>query len=145
MAQSLRFMVSAILCVAAWASSAVAHAQQKKLAASEAKEHYGETATVCGDVVSARYAATSAGEPTFLNLDKPFPNHIFTAVIWGDNRNKFGRPEDDYQGKRICVSRKITAYAGLPEIILVDPKQISLDGRKMEAALAGREAGTTYP
>jgi hypothetical protein len=54
---------------------------QKKLSASEAKEHYGENATVCGEVVSARYASTAKGEPTFLNLDKTYPNQIFTVVI----------------------------------------------------------------
>jgi DNA/RNA endonuclease YhcR with UshA esterase domain len=143
-AQSLRFMVSAALCLVAWVTPAAAQAQQKKFAASEAKDHYGEMATVCGEVVSARYAATSNGGPTFLNFDKAYPNQIFTAVIWGDNRSKFGRPEDDLQGKRICVSGKITAYAGLPEIVLEDPKQLSMDARKIETAVAGRETATTY-
>ncbi len=103
---------------------------QKKLTATEAREHFGETATVCGEVVSTRFATTSKGEPTFLNLDKPFPNQIFTVVIWGNNRSKFGTPEDDYKGKRICVSGKITAYDGLPEIIAEDSQQIRLDPGK---------------
>ena len=63
---------------------------QKKLTTSEAKEHFGETATVCGEVASTRYADSTKGQPTFLNLDKPYPNQIFTIVIWGDNRSKFG-------------------------------------------------------
>jgi DNA/RNA endonuclease YhcR with UshA esterase domain len=100
---------------------------QKKLSPAEAKDHFGETATVCGDVVSTRYAASTKGQPTFLNLDKPYPNQIFTVVIWGENRSKFGKPEEDYKGKRICVSGKITAYAGLSEIIADDPKQIRVD------------------
>ena len=100
---------------------------QKKLTAAEAKEHFGEAATVCGEAVSARYAASSKGHPTFLNLDKPYPKQIFTVVIWGENRGKFGRPEDDYQGKQICVSGKITAYAGLPEMVVSDPKQITVE------------------
>ena len=97
---------------------------QKKLTAADAKEHFGETATVCGEVVSARYAQSSKGHPTFLNLDKPYPKQIFTVVIWDVNRSKFGKPEEDYKGKQICVSGKITAYAGLPEMIVSDPKQI---------------------
>lgn len=100
---------------------------QKKLAAAEAKEHFGEAATVCGEVVSSRYAASTKGQPTFLNLDKPYPNQIFTVVIWGQNRNKFGKPEENYKEKRICVSGKITAYAGLPEIVVNDPQQIKVD------------------
>jgi hypothetical protein len=103
---------------------------QKKLSAPEAKEHFGETATVCGQVVSARYANSTKGQPTFLNLDKPYPSQVFTVVIWGNNRSKFGTPENDYKGKRICVSGKIAAYAGLPEIVVDDPKQIKIDPEK---------------
>jgi len=65
---------------------------EKKYSTSEAKEHFGETATVCGEVVSARYADSTKGQPTFLNLDKPYPNQVFTVVIWGNNRSKFGTP-----------------------------------------------------
>jgi hypothetical protein len=103
---------------------------QKKYSASEAKEHFGETATVCGEVVSTRYAASTKGEPTFLNLDKSYPNQIFTVVIWGSNRSRFGTPETDYKSKRICVTGKITAYAGQPEIVVEDPKQIRIDTEK---------------
>jgi hypothetical protein len=103
---------------------------QKRLSSAEAKEHYGENATVCGDVVSARYAASSKGQPTFLNLDKAYPNQIFTVVIWGSNRSKFKTPEEDYKDKRICVSGRITAYDGLPEIIAEDPKQIRIELEK---------------
>jgi DNA/RNA endonuclease YhcR with UshA esterase domain len=103
---------------------------QKKIAPAEAKEHFGENATVCGDVVSTRYADSSKGKPTFLNLDKPYPNQVFTVVIWGSNRSKFKTPEDDYKDKKICVTGKITAYDGLPEIIADDPKQINVESGK---------------
>lgn len=103
---------------------------QKKLSASEAKDHYGENATVCGEVVSARYSESSNGQPTFLNLDKPYPNQIFTIVIWGENRGKFGKPEDNYKDKRVCVTGKITAYAGSPEIVVTEPKQIAVETSK---------------
>jgi|SRR6267378_6953204 len=52
---------------------------QKKLTAAEAKDHLGETATVCGNVGSTRYAASTKGQPTFLDLDKPYPNQISTT------------------------------------------------------------------
>ncbi len=93
---------------------------QKKLTAEEAKEHFGQGATVCGEVVSTSYVDSSRGQPTFLNLDRPYPIQIFTVVIWGENRSKFGKPENEYKGKRICVSGKITAYAGKPEIVVSD-------------------------
>ena len=100
---------------------------QKKLTAAEAKDHIGETATVCGNVVSTRYASSTKGQPTFLNLDKPYPNQVFTIVIWGSNRSKFGTPETDYKGKRVCVTGQITDYRGMAEIVATHPKQISID------------------
>jgi hypothetical protein len=79
-------------------------AAQKKLTANEAKDHIGETATVCGSVVSTHYAPGTKGQPTFLNFDKPYPNQVFTMLIWGENRSKFGTPESEYKGKRICAT-----------------------------------------
>jgi hypothetical protein len=59
--------------------------------------------TVCGQVASATYAVRSRGRPTFLNLDRPYPRKIFTALIWGENRNKFSvPPEKLYNGKEVC-------------------------------------------
>jgi hypothetical protein len=53
-------------------------AQTNKITAAEAKDHVGEVRTVCGKVASARYAAQSKGQPTFLNLDEPYPKEVFT-------------------------------------------------------------------
>jgi len=102
-------------------------AQTKKITAAAAKNHIGERTTVCGKVVSARYADRSKSQPTFLNLDEPFPKQIFTIVIWGDDRSKFGEPEDKYSDKRICVTGKITSYRGGPEIVATDPKEIEIE------------------
>ena len=100
--------------------------QVKKLTAAEAKDHIGEQATVCGKVASTRYAATTRGKPTFLNLDKPYPNQIFTVLIWGENREKFGTPEEKYRDKQVCVMGKITEYRGSPEIVVSDPQSIEV-------------------
>lgn len=97
---------------------------QKKITPAEAKDHVGEVATVCGSVASTRYAVSTKGQPTFLNLEKPYPNQIFTVVIWGRHRNKFGAPEREYQGKRICVTGKISDYRDRPEMVASDPEQI---------------------
>src|SRR4029077_4005920 len=98
--------------------------QVKKLTAVEAKDHVGEQATVCGKVASTRYATTTRGKPTFLNLDKPYPSQVFTILIWGENREKFGTPEEKYRDKQICVTGKITEYRGAPEIVTSDPQTI---------------------
>jgi hypothetical protein len=103
--------------------------QNKRLNATEAKAHIGENATVCGRVVSARYVSTSKGKPTFLNFDKEYPQEVFTIIIWGENREKFGSPDEKYRGKEICVSGTITDYRGVPEIVASDPAQITIDAK----------------
>lgn len=110
-----------IIAIALWP----AVVQAGSLTADQAAQHVGETATVCGTVASTKYAARSRGQPTFLNLDKPYPNHIFTALIWGTNREKFGRPEDSLLGKRVCITGAIRLYRGRPEIIVSSPNQLT--------------------
>jgi DNA/RNA endonuclease YhcR with UshA esterase domain len=94
------------------------------LTAQEASRHVGETATVCGTVASANYAVRTRRQPTFMNLDRPYPNQIFTVVIWGADRPKFGSPEANLLGKHVCASGLIESYRGKPEIIATDPKQL---------------------
>ena len=97
--------------------------------AAEAKNHIGKTATVCGMVAATRYLDSSERKLTFLNFDKPYPNHSFTAIISGENRAKFGKPEQDYLHKDVCVTGEVRDYNGKPEIELNDPKQIRLDSK----------------
>jgi micrococcal nuclease len=90
----------------------------------EAKNHVGETGKVCGKVADTRYLDGGGRRPTFLNFDKKFPDHTFTAVIFGDDRAKFGEPEKEYLEKDVCVSGKIENYNGKPQIILTEKSQI---------------------
>lgn len=96
------------------------------LAASEAMAHVGSAATVCGKVMSPRYAKSSRGQPTFLDIDKPYPDQQFAVVTWGSDRPKFGEPESAYRDKNICVTGKIQAYQGRAEIVATDPAQIKV-------------------
>jgi hypothetical protein len=100
---------------------------QEKIMASEAKNRVGKTATACGVVASAHYADRSKGKPTFLNLDKPHPDTIFSAVIWDADRQKFSQPVRELQNKRICVIGKIEEFLGTPEIILRDRGQMKME------------------
>lgn len=100
---------------------------QEFIKPTEAGAHVGEQRTVCGQVASATFALRSRGEPTFLNLDRPYPDHIFTVVIWEQNRPKFqAPPERLYRGKLICVMGLISTYRGVPQIVVDEPSQISL-------------------
>jgi hypothetical protein len=95
------------------------------LAPEDAMGHVGETATVCGVVGSSEYEANAEAQPTILDLGKPSPNALFTAVIYGDHRAKFRTPETSLRGKRICVTGEISDYQGKPEIILTEPSQLT--------------------
>jgi hypothetical protein len=96
------------------------------LTAAEAKNHVGETATVCGRVASIHFAEKTKGLPTFMNLDMPYPRQIFTIVIWGADRLKFGRPEALYRDRNICVTAKITSHRDIPEMVINTPSQIRI-------------------
>ena len=98
-----------------------------EITAKDAQKYLGKTETVCGQVASATHAVRTKGQPTFLNLDEPYPDQIFTVVIWGSDRVKFPEPpEKFYRGKTICVTGEITSYQGKPQIVVKDPKQIVL-------------------
>jgi hypothetical protein len=75
-------------------------------------------------VASARFAESSSRQPTFLNLDQPFPKQIFTVVIFGADRAKFGEPEKEFLNQTICATGTIEEYRGLPQIVATEPKQV---------------------
>jgi hypothetical protein len=121
------FVIAILSSVGLAPCDAIAQAPQtKRLTAAEAKDHIGEQANVCGKVASTRYAATTRGKPTFLNLDKPYPSQVFTVLIWGENREKFGNPQEKYSDKQICVTGKITEYRKAAEIVVSDPQNIEV-------------------
>jgi hypothetical protein len=116
---SARKLVVASTLLGLWASSGGA---ASAVSPGDAAKHAGEDATVCGVVASAKFLANSS--TTLLNLDKPYPDEVFTAVIFGEDRAKFGTPETTLEGKRICVTGVIQLYREKPDIILKDPSQL---------------------
>ena len=109
-----------LISLAAWTTSS---ASADKITPAQAKDYVGKQATVCGVVASANFAARSKRQPTFLNLDEPYPRHIFTAVIWIEDRPKFGKPET-LKGRRVCVSGLVEDYRGKPQIVLQEAEQL---------------------
>ena len=94
--QFIKFAVASVA-FSLWALSAGA----ASISPADAASHVGETATVCGLVASAKYAANSRAQPTFLDMGQPYPNQPFAAVIFGTDRAKFGEPEATLSGKRL--------------------------------------------
>jgi len=92
----------------------------------EADGYIGEFVTVCGPVVSAYFATSTNGQPTFLNIGKEYPDpERFTALIWGRDLENFPfNPDEYYFGKTICIQGFVEEYKGTLEIEVTDPEQI---------------------
>jgi hypothetical protein len=95
--------------------------------AHEATEYIGKVMVVCGVVASSDYREDIGGQPTFLNLDRPYPDQTFTAVIWRRDLNKWHvSPHLYYSGRSICVTGRIEEHNDNPQIIVSSPDQISI-------------------
>jgi hypothetical protein len=85
----------------------------------------GRVATIRGRVAGTKYAPSSNGAPTFLDVGVGYPDERrVTVVIWGNNRKRFGAPEVRYRHRTICVRGLVTTYAGVPQIEATSPAQI---------------------
>src|SRR5437773_10237102 len=87
----------------------------------EATKHVGETATVTDRVDGVHQSGKGN---IFLNMGGKYPNQAFTAFIPSASAGQFSQPQQ-YEGRTVAVSGKITLYRGKPEIIHNSPSQIS--------------------
>ena len=79
-------------------------------------------------VVTGKVAQVSVRPSVaFLNIDGPFPNSPFTAVIFPANLDQF---EDlqKFNNQNVEISGTITEYRGKPEIILESINQVKVVG-----------------
>jgi hypothetical protein len=91
-------------------------AQCQTITAAQAREHDGETATVCGVAQNEHTASTTRGKPTFIDLDSSFPYQIFSILVWDEDRSSVG--ELPRTGSRVCVTGLINYYHGVPRIVV---------------------------
>lgn len=93
----------------------------------EAAAHAGERRMVCGNVGNVTWASKSRGRPTFINLGRPWPDAVFTIVIWEDVRARFEKPPEVlFPAGRLCVTGDIGLRNGTAQIVVRDPEQISV-------------------
>jgi len=98
--------------------------------AADAHTVVGQRAVVCGTVVNVTFAREIGGQPTFLNLERAYPEQPFDVVIWGRNRERFHPPpEMAYDDERICVAGRVTTHEGTPRIEVSTPEQIRATSR----------------
>ena len=101
---------------------------ERTVTAREAAQYEGRYVEVCGRVESARHIPQTGGKPTFLNLGRAYPDPLFTAVIWGEDRHRWQMPpEERYLTHTICVTGEVQMHRGVPQIRVRHPDQIRPD------------------
>lgn len=102
------------------------------ITAADAIKHIGEQQTVCGTVASTNYAPDKM--KTYLNIDKAFPDQVFTAVIEGqashDAFKTQGTPDkvkDYYANKNVCVSGTVILYKEKAQVMVTNPTQVKVN------------------
>lgn len=130
--QAIRFwaraaVLVAVVCLLVAGPGRALAEEVPRIPAAEAAHHVGEEAVVCGHVASAAFFPSVKGRPTFVNLDRPYPDQTFTVVIWERTRSLFEvPPERLMDGRSVCVRGRIETYKGKPQIVVDDPDQITL-------------------
>ncbi len=89
----------------------------------QAKYHIGQTATICGTVVSTR--KTAKAKAIYLNFDRMHPHQDFYATIWEYNGPNFSYdPETYFTNKKVCVTGKVTIYDDIPRISINNESEV---------------------
>lgn len=100
---------------------------KNKINTSQVKNYIGQNHCVCGKVVSTKFNENGKSNPTYINLDKKYPEQLFTLMVFGQDRKNFSyKPEEFLRDKTICIKGKITEYKGEPQIIANSEKQIEI-------------------
>lgn len=90
-----------------------------------AKYHIDGKISVCGTVVSTKYHEPSGA--TFLNLDRKFPNQVFSATLWKDARTNFSYlPEHFLLNKEVCIDGIVKMSRGTPTVNVKHERQIRM-------------------
>jgi len=89
---------------------------QDTITTAKVKDYMDKEVCVVGKVVSFKLA--SEGKNTnYINIDKPYPESIFTVVISNNYLEKLNIKIEELKDKNIYIKGKITTYKN-------DPKQI---------------------
>ena len=93
----------------------------------QAKYFFGQHATICGKVVAAKYKENGKTNPTYIDLDKKWPESVFSIIVFGKDRINFSyKPEEFLYNKRVCITGEVGEYKGVPQIIATDETMIQI-------------------
>ena len=98
---------------------------QDTISTSQAKDFIGKEIILKGTVASFKMAGE--GKSTnYINVDKAFPDNVFTIVIPNYALDKLGFKIEDSKGKQIIVKGKVEIYEKDPKKIpqIFNPQEI---------------------
>ncbi len=85
---------------------------------------YPKDVNICGTVVSTH---KSKKGHIFINLDKTFPNQVFSVTVWKSNVVNFSyEPEVFLLNKKVCFKGVVVDYQGTPSIYLDNDKKVKI-------------------
>ena len=95
-----------------------------KIDATAAAQHYNQLMTVTGTVAQV----TLRPKLVFLNLDQPYPDSPFVAVIFSSATNEFADLKS-LKGRPVEITGTVKAYHDKPEIVVEKPGQLAVNGQ----------------
>ena len=98
---------------------------QDTITTGQVKDYMDKIVCVKGKVASFKLA--SEGKNTnYINVDKPYPENIFTVVLSNEYLEKLNIKIEDLKGKIILVTGKISTYKNNPKQIpqIYNPESI---------------------
>lgn len=95
-----------------------------KIDTTAAAQHYGQSMTVTGTVAQV----TLRPKLVFINLDRPYPDSPFVAVIFSSATNEFADLKS-LKGRPVEITGTVKAYHDKPEIVVDKPGQLVVNGQ----------------
>lgn len=99
---------------------------QEIISSDEVKDYIGQEVTVEGTIDQVVNLNDVRGQPTYFNMDGRFPNHKFTLLLWGSNKDYFREDVFSYEGKNVKVTGLIETYRDKLQMIIRYPEQIDV-------------------
>lgn len=116
------FCAATVLLINAFPKGSFAEEQIEAL---RAPFYVGKSVLACGKVAQV----TSQSNVTYINLDRPYPNHTLAFVIWQSNlsdyEKRFGKLSV-LEGRRVCGRGIIEEYRNKLQIIMKNPQFLRL-------------------
>ena len=102
---------------------------QDTITPAKAKDYMDKMVCVKGKVVSFKLA--SEGKSTnYINIDKPYPESVFTVVITNNHLEKLNLKIEELKDKEVYIKGTISTYKNDPKQIPQIFNPISIDIKK---------------